>query len=364
VSATLADVAKRSGYSTATICRVVNGGQGVSTEVRSAVEQAIADLGYVARRTRAEAAELDGRRERLVEVILHRRSSMEPLAVGAAGVDIGPATAVAADDLLGRGWQLSNDFYRGILDGILTELRAQGGKALVQAVTDLADPRLLAGLGTDIEGVLLVGEGGPQLERFATACPRPLVLVDMLLPHGRQEQVTTDNLGGIGQAVAHLARLGHRRVGFVAGSEDPLSRERAEAFLHHAARHGLQVPEAWNAVAYDTIASTSARLVELLARPGRPTGLVGCNDFAALAALRAAEACGLRVPEQLSVVGFDDVMLASLTTPPLTSVRVDTAALGAMGVRLVLGRGPRPATPCTVRVPTQLVVRGSTAAPA
>ena len=285
MSATLADVAKRCGYSTATICRVVNGAQGVSAEVRGAVEQAISDLGYVAKKLRAEAAGPDSRRERLVEVILHRRSTMEPLAVGAAGVDVGPSTAVAADDLLSRGWQLSNDFYRGILDGILGELRVQGGKAVVQVATDLADPRLLAGIDPDVDGVLLVGEGGPHLERFVAACPLPLVLVDLLLPHGRQEQVTTDNLAGIGQAVAHLARLGHRRVGFVSGPDDPVSRERAEAFLYHAARLGLQVPEAWNAVTYDSISGTSARLV---APSGSVSGVDVSKPMVDFAAERAS----------------------------------------------------------------------------
>lgn len=363
MASTLADVAKRTGYSTATICRVVNGGQGVRPEVRSAVEQAIADLGYVAKRTRAEASAGEDRRERLVEVILHRSSPMEPLAPGPDGVAIGASTAVAADELLTRGWELSNDFYRGMLDGILTEVSAQGGKAVVQVATTLDDPRLLAGLSTDSDGVLLVGEGGAQLERFVAACPRPLVLVDMLLPSGRQEQVTTDNAAGIGQAVAHLARLGHRRVGFLGGDDSPAARERAEAFLAHAARSGLQVPEDWAAVPYDSIAGTSARLGELMLRPGRPTGLVSCNDYAALAALDTARRIGLRVPEHLSVVGFDDARIAALTSPPLTTVRVDTAALGAMGVRLLLSRGQRPPIGCTVRVPTHLVVRESTRAP-
>jgi LacI family transcriptional regulator len=362
--ATLADIAKRTGYSTATICRVANGGQGVSAEVRNAVERAIAELGYVARRTRAEAFDADEPRERLVEVILHRSSPMEPLAPGPGGIGVGASTAVAADALLSRDWELGNDFYRGMLDGILTEISAQGGKAVVQVATALDDPRLLAGLSTEAEGVLLVGEGGPQLERFAAACPRPLVLVDMLLPFGRQEQVTTDNGVGVGQAVAHLARLGHRRIGFVSGPDGPVTRERAEAFLAHAARHGLLVPEGWAAVAYDSIAGTGERLATLLARPGRPTALVGCSDYAALAALQAAQRLGLRVPDQLSVVGFDDARIAALTTPPLTTVRVDTAALGAMGVRLLLSRGQRPPTGCTVRVPTHLVVRESTRAPA
>ena len=359
--ATLEDVAKHTGYSTATISRVVNGAEGVSTEVRSTVEKAVRDLGYIARRPRSGGGE---RTERLVEVILHRYSTMERIEPGPGGVKVGPVVAAEPEALVSRSWELSNDFYRGMLDGILAELRQHGGKAVVQVVSDLADPTLISGLQDGIDGVLIVGEGGPALPGFLAACQKPLVLVDILHGGGRHEQVTTDNLAGIGQAVEHLAQLGHRRIGFVSGpAGNPVTLERAAAFSFHAMRLGLDVPEGWREVGYDSIEGTSVRLGALLAHGNRPTALATFGDSSAMAVLRGAQRAGLVVPRDLSVVGFGDEMLASVVTPALTSVRVETPDIGRMAVRLILTQGARDGGGCVVRLPTRLVIRGTTAPP-
>ena len=360
--ATLEDVAKQTGFSIATISRVVNGAEGVSADVRSSVEKAVVELGYVARRGRT--VQTTERKERLIEVILHRRSHIEPIKSSPTGVAIGPVTAAAPETLLSRSAELTNDFYRSILDGILDEIRAQGGKAIVQVVSDLTSPAVLAGLTDELDGVLLVGEGGPGLASFRSGCQHPLVLVDILHGEGAHEVVTTDNFVGIGQAVEHLANLGHRRVGYVAGLDDTVGKERAAAFRFHALRLGLTVPPAWLSVPYDSIVGTTERLQTLLTQSDRPTGLACCNDWGALAVTRAAAAAGLRIPHDLSVVGFDDALIASLTTPPLTTVHVSADAIGRMAVRLIVTQRARSASGCTVRIPTHLIVRGSTAAPA
>jgi LacI family transcriptional regulator len=356
MSVTLADLSKRSGYSQATVSRVVNGVEGVSAEVQAEVERAIRELGYVARRPRgAEAA-------RTIEVILHRSSPLERLEVGPAGVAVGPLTAAAPATLLTGPWQLSNDFYRHLLDGILDELGQRGHKALLQVANDLADPVLLAG-AAEGGGLLLVGEGGAGVAGFVAACRRPLVLVDMLLPGG-PDQVTTDNLGGIGQAVRHLVELGHRELGFVGGPEAPLPRERADAFAYHVVRAGLRSPAEWTVMCDTDSESTAAAVDQLLARRHRPGALVCGNDFTALTVVRAAARRGLRVPQDLSVVGFDDNGFASLVTPALTTVRTASAGIGRQAVRQLLSRrvpAARDEPGCVVRLPTALVVRGSTA---
>ncbi len=199
---------------------------------------------------------------------------------------------------------------------------------------------------------------------LAAACKRPVVLVDMLDPQGGLEQVTTDNFAGIGQAVDHLVGLGHRSLGFIAGADLPANRERALAFAFHAARHGIQVPADWREVPYDNVGPTVERLKGLLAHAGRPSGVVCCNDWGALALVRAADAAGLRLPRDLSIVGFDDISMIAMTTPPITSVRVSCEALGGMAVRMLLSRRGRiESQPCTLRLHPRLIVRGSTAAP-
>jgi LacI family transcriptional regulator len=358
VATTLEDVAKRSGYSPATISRVVNGSDGVRSEVRVAVEKAIRELGYVTRRSKQTS------NEQLIEVILHRSGLMEQIDAGPGRLAVGPLTPVQEETILTPAWQVGNEFHLRILNGILGELKVWGGKAILQVVTDLDDRRVVDGLASEVSGVLIVGEGGPGVAALATACRQPVVLVDMLDPNGGLEQVTTDNLCGIGHAVDHLVELGHRSIGFIGGTDVPANRERAQAFAFHTLRHGVQVPAAWQEVHYDNIGPTVDRLGALLSQPERPTGVVCCNDWAALALVRAADAAGLRVPRDLSVVGFDDISLVAMTTPPITSVRVSCEALGSMAVRMLLSRRGRvESQPCTVRLHPRLIVRGSTTAP-
>lgn len=360
MAATLDDVAKHSGYSPATISRVVNGVQGVSPEVRAEVEEAVRKLGYVPRRARPSAIANAPAVNRVVEVVLHRSSSMEDVNVGQGRVSVGPVTNARDVPLL----TLNNDFYRHMLDGIVVELHQHDTNAALQVVNDLQDPALLASLAEGSDGVLLVGEGVPGLAGFIAACrQRPLVLVDILDPSCTQEQVTTDNFRGIGQAVDHLVELGHRRLGFVSGTAVPATRERAEAFAFHAHRHGVTVAPEWLQVAYDHIDRTAYKVATLLAGESRPTGIVCCNDWGALAVLRAAGQVGLRIPQDLSVVGFDDLPLAAVVTPALTSIRVAIDDLGRMAARLLLTQKDRPSRGCVVRLPTTLVARASTAKP-
>lgn len=356
---TLADLSKKSGYSLATISRVVNGEAGVSDEVREAVEQAIRDLGYLAKRPRG----VNG----VIGVVLHRTTPMERLAVAPGGaLELGPQEDATAERLLTAPWRLGNDFYRRILDGALDELRQHQRKATLHVAGSLDDPQLRAALGGGAAGVLLVGEGGAGLDALMAAARRPLVLAD-ILHDGPCDQASSDNLDGIGQAVRHLAGLGHRRLGFVGGPVDRALRERAEAFAYHAFRAGIAVPAAWMYEGDGNIERTAAAVAQVLAGGQRPSALVCSNDYAAMAVLRAADQCGLKVPRDLSVTGFDDLEVATLATPALTSVRTDAAGIGSQAVRLLLShvQPPDPAgRGSVVRVPTRLVERASTAPPA
>lgn len=363
MATTLDDVAKRAGCSTATVSRVVNGTDAVSDAVRSAVEAAIAELGYVPRRSRSTAAGRAATATRLFAVLLHRRHGLEEVSVSDGSVAVSAHVKPDAVHLLTDQWQLSNDFYRPILDGIVLELARHEAKATLQVVTDLADPELVAELASEVQGVLVVGEGGAEVVDFLATCHLPAVLVDILVPGSTYEQVTTDNLGGLGQVLAHFADLGHRRVGYISGGESPVTTERAEAFAYHAYRLGLEVVPGWGAVPYDHIEGTTARVTELLAAGDRPTAIACCNDWGAVSVQRAAAAAGIAVPQQLSVAGFDDVVVAQLVTPPLTSVRVDGGAIGRLGARLLATQDRAAETGSVTRVPAKLVVRGSTAPP-
>ncbi|MBA3846836.1 MAG: LacI family DNA-binding transcriptional regulator, partial [Planctomycetes bacterium] len=218
--ATLVDVATRAGCSIATVSRLVTGAAQVAPAARDAIERAIRELGYVGRRQRAAASDA-----RLVEVVLYRRSDLEHIALAGADLRVGERVGGDESSVLGERWHLSNDFHRLMLDGIVAELSTHGRKA----VLDVAD-RFDAVSSQGGDALLVVGEDGAAVDAFAHGCGRPLVLVDIVSNAPAQEQVTSDNAVGIGMALEHLARLGHREVGHVGAGDSFAGRERAQAF--------------------------------------------------------------------------------------------------------------------------------------
>jgi DNA-binding LacI/PurR family transcriptional regulator len=192
----------------------------------------------------------------------------------------------------------------------------------------------------------------------------PVVVVDHNVREGIAS-VNVDDRGGARLAAQHLVDLGHRRVGIVTLETDPdvlnyPARERLLGWHDALDPVGVEprvvtTPYAPPAAAYDAALS-------LLDRPDRPTGVLCFSDAFALATIRAAESLGLRVPDDLSVVGFDDSVLAAGSRPPLTTVHQEVAAKGIAAVASiadVIGGG----RPAPVVLPTTLVVRESTAAP-
>lgn len=197
----------------------------------------------------------------------------------------------------------------------------------------------------------------------------PVVVVDHVVEHrgdGDLASVNVDDRGGARLAAQHLVDLGHRRVGILTLETDPESgnypaRERMLGWHDALDPVGAETTAVATPYAPAQAAYDAARV--LLDRPDRPTGLVCFSDAFALAAIRAAESLGLRVPGDLSVVGFDDSVLAAGSRPPLTTVHQDVPAKGRAAVTAIaeVMAGGRPAP---VLLPTSLVVRDSTAPPA
>jgi LacI family transcriptional regulator len=213
--------------------------------------------------------------------------------------------------------------------------------------------------GTLIDGAVLVT---PTVldARYGT----PVVAVD---PHTGPTDLPTidaDNLRGAMTAVEHLLGLGHRRIGFVAGRRDLQSAMVREAGYRRAlADAGVRVDE--NLVvdgAYDPEV-THEVVGELLATRRPPTAVFAANDVSALATVDVAESLGLQVPEDVSVVGFDNIPESALSTPPLTTVEQPIREMGYRAVELLIRliRGETPER-THVTLDTRLVIRGSTTA--
>jgi len=193
----------------------------------------------------------------------------------------------------------------------------------------------------------------------------PLVFMDVGRVGPRMSHVLIDYANGIRQAVDHVIDLGHKRVGFITGPLDLHSaRTRRQAFLDGLRARGMKAEPKLVREGTHTADGGQQAMTALLRQAKRPTAVVCSNDWTAIGALHAIDAAALRVPEDISLVGFDDIPLASYTSPPLTSVRMSANDVGSTAFdalfRLI---GGERLEGDVYQVPTQLVVRQSTARP-
>jgi DNA-binding LacI/PurR family transcriptional regulator len=193
----------------------------------------------------------------------------------------------------------------------------------------------------------------------------PLVFMDVGHVGPRMSHVLIDYAHGIRQAVDHLVQLGHTRVAFITGPLNLHSaRTRRQAFLDGLRAHAIKPDPKLVREGTHTAEGGQQAMAAILKSARRPTAVACSNDWTAIGALHAIDAAGLRVPEDVSVVGFDDIPLASYLRPPLTSVRMSAGDVGAAAFdalfRLI---GGERLEGDIYHVPTKLVVRASTAKP-
>jgi LacI family transcriptional regulator len=224
--------------------------------------------------------------------------------------------------------------------------------------------RLMHGL-TDGALIVLPEESSAELE-LALDDDYPFVVVDPLMPlDERIPSVAAAHRSGADQAMEHLLGLGHRRIGAITGPPGWVATEERLAGYQAALTAAGIAPEPGLDVASDYEFAPGAEAARvLLDLPKPPTAIFAFNDAIALGVLRAAYERGVRVPDDLSVVGFDDIKYATIVSPALTTVRQPLAEMGRNGVSLLLRlmEDPRHVNR-RIELPTRLVVRESTAPP-
>lgn len=333
--ATSADVAARAGVSRTTVSFVMNGrtDAGIPPETWRRVEEAARELGY---HPHGPARDLAGGSTRTIGLVL--RQSAEQVA----------ADALLAETLWGVASEARTSGYRVLVEP-LTPGDGQYSELLLSQRVDgliVSGPRV-----DDEELVSLVGDGFP-------------IILQGSLPDVPAPSVDVDNRAGARIAVEHLLGLGHRRIACITNA--PLAYTAAADRLagYRDALDAAGIPRDEGLVeegAFDA-ASGHAAMARLLARAGDVTACFIASDVVAFGALRAVREAGLRVPADISVVGFDDIPLARHFDPPLTTVRLPANALGAAAGRALIARlAGRPAVERTL-LPTELIVRESTAA--
>ena len=362
VAVTRDDVARAAGVSVATVSYVLNGGpRPVSEERRQRVLEAVASLGY---RPNAIARSLRARRTRILGLVI-------PDSANPYFAALSHAIEEAATE---RGYQviIANAAERPEREAAHIEalLRLQvDGLFWIPADLRRAGRGRLAGRGAGSGAVADKGRArGPVLTV-------PAVQVDRTLSPQRgrlaMDVLEADHLGGGRLATAHLLDLGHRRLACLAG---PAGHRHAQARLQgfREALRGAGLTDPLVAHGDFDYASGAAITARWCALPpeGRPTGIVCGNDAMAIGALGAIAGCGLRVPQDVSVTGFDDLPQTPYTVPPLTTVAQPVGDLARAAVERLLARIEQPrgaqqgAPPAAHTVfPVRLVVRASTAPP-
>lgn len=260
-----------------------------------------------------------------------------------------------------------HSFYGEIMAGA-EAAAAEAGYHLLFATTESASPPEM--LNTrKIDGLILAGcDFDVRFVRRLQRMGVPLVLVDNHLELLEVDSVVIDNRGGTYAAAAHLISLGHRDLAFVAETFTNLSfAERLEGFRRALEAHGIAVREEWLVTGEpegdEPVGTTYygwKAMRKILAMDEIPTAVVAANDSAAVGAMRAIKEAGLRVPDDIAIVGFDDAPWAAHLDPPLTTVHVNRHEMGRVAamrlLELLEGRG---GPPMEIKLAATLVVRGS-----
>jgi len=331
---TIRDIAREAGVSVATISRVLNRQPHVAPETRAAVMRVVRERGFSQNRS---ARALSGAPTGLVGVTL-------PFIRASYFAEIAAALAEA----------LYEQDMRPILCPTLDEHEREVGllERLMHGTTD-GGVLILPSESSD-ELAALHEYGYP----FVVLDPR--VSLDAGIP-----SVSAANTTGAINAVEHLLQLGHRRIGAITGPAGwCATEERLLGYRGALARAGVPVDATLEIESDFELGGGRAAAARLLDSPLPPTAIFAFNDNLAIGALQAARERGLSVPEDLSLVGFDDSEQAPIVTPPLTSVRQPLAEMGRMAVALLVRLLSQPdGETLKVELATTLVVRGSTAAP-
>jgi LacI family transcriptional regulator len=323
---TIREVAAQAGVSVATVSKVINGRYGVAADTMARVNAVINDLGYQASLV---AQSLRNHRTNVIGILV---ADLEP-------------------------------FSAELLKGAADAIRGSGFEMVVYSAGGLADDhvgwerRYLSRLsGTLIDGAVLVTPTVVDVNYGA-----PIVAID---PHTGQSELPTidsDNLRGGQLATAHLLGLGHRRIAMLSGRPDlESSRLREQGYRQAMDAAGVPVSEDLVLVGgYDAQASAECTRT-LLTSAQPPTAIFAANDVSAIAAIQAAVGLGLRVPADLSVVGFDNIPESALCAPPLTTVNQPIRQMGERSIQLLLRlmRGDH-VEDTHITLQTDLVVRQS-----
>ena len=331
---TMRDVARLTGVSQSTVSRVLSGAPTavpIADDTRERVLAAARSLGY----------------------------RPNPLARGLRGMKTMLLGVIVRD--------ITDPFFAGAIEAVSIEAAARGYNVVLGHAHGRADEAIaLWGVleARHCDAILMLGDMSdqPRLAEDLRGSPVPVVaLWEGSKPAGIAS-VSVDNASGIRAVLDHLVELGHRRIGFLAGRRLGDIQEREAAYVEFMTARGEPVPAGYLQYASNDPPGGAAGLAAMLELADPPTAVVASTDVLAIGILFEAHARGIRVPDELSVTGFDDIPLAAFSIPALTTVRMPTREMVAAAVTMLIDDGLDPADPSGWPRPIlapSLVVRAS-----
>ncbi len=329
---TIREVARRAGVSYQTVSRVINNRPEVSEATRALVQRAIAELDY---HPNAQAVGLSRNRSDIVGVITE---------------------------------SVESRFFARIVNSIGVELQRQGRFMLLASTDVTTQPAMIDLLQRSrrIDGMIIILPLEASLEQAQQLARSrlPLVLVDLQYEIDAN-YIAVNNFQGAYSATEHLIKLGHRRIGIICGRRDlPVGEIRLDGYRAALRYYGLPYDPELVVPGDFTHRAGEAGAAHFLGLAHRPTAIFACDDDMAFGAMRECRRHGLRVPEDISVIGFDDIPEASHSYPPLTTIRQPLQEMGRIAAEYVC-RSIDGADPGRLQLTmaTDLIVRHSTAPP-
>ncbi len=325
-------VAERANVSIATVSRTINHVPTVNAKMAKRVWEAIRELNYF---PNSQARALVSGRTRLLGLIVS---------------------------------EITNPFFPELIQGF-EDIAVENGYEILVSSTNY-DPRRMSlcirrMLERKAEGVAVMTFGieEPLLEQFAERNV-PLVFVDIGPDRPGISLLKVDYHHGIRQGVQHLAALGHRNIGFITGPARLHSAQsRLAAFSKSLTECGITINQGWIVEGDHTLEGGIRAMERLLETPKLPTAVMCSNDMTAIGVLHKVYRAGLRVPDDLSIIGFDDIQMARVTIPPLTSIQMSRLDLARAAVNALRAHVEHTPTHREYKIDTKLVVRESTGYP-
>jgi LacI family transcriptional regulator len=327
------EVARRANVSTATISRVMNGSSKVKPSTFERVKRIIEELHYV---PNTSARTLRAGKSQLLGLIVSEINN--------------PFFPELIDDFEARARQQN-------IDVIFTHTNYQSER-LEQCLRRLIE--------RNVDGIAVItSETNPSAFAYAERHRRPFVLMNQEGARTRYNNIYVDHMSGMLEAIRHLHKLGHRRIAFVSGpSNFSSTMERREAFLASMKLCRLKVQNEWLIDGDLHMEGGEVAMASILRMKNPPTALMCTNDLMAFGALRTAHEHNISVPEEFSIIGFDNLPVCDMVTPPLSSVDIPRRQIASHAFRMLLKaaetNGRKLPTPT---IKTVLTLRKSTAPP-